>query len=712
MATRLKVSKACINCRRRKAKCDGQHPTFKIQGGITRLNRSAVQACGPCLGREETGCMYTGQRDQRSRRSELSQPWALQSRVSKPASPIRSLSTMSSHPATETFLSRSGLLSCCSTESVVSSQENRSKPDSRSTDAAVPMTSDSIIDTRFFGGSSASSFLKQINLAIDARLGQSPQAKSSQEHNLAPRPSLTHVGNASGLDPRDPQSYMLPNRRFANSLLQAYYDLVWATFPIHDRAVFQDAYESVWQGTTSEIPEQTLYCLMNLIFALGSQFSDAIEPNQRREVGEVFWNRAFKLFGSPSDGRASIERVQCMLLMGLYLQSTCEIHECWMIIGSAIRMAQSLGLHLPTAQNSNYRETEMARKAWHGCVYQDQILSMTFGRPSTITSAPFESVPLPKMIDDEFLDTQTQPSATRPDGGITIMAFFVKSLELFKIANDIQHEAYRQQRGFRNGEINHLISIFQLDNRLVQWAQTLPVHLHYSKNIEEDEGLVFRRQRVVLRARYLYARISLLRPILAELYLEEASFGSSEFPKEKTLRQPLMVECTVLCFQLAHEMIDVLHSNFNHETVTGPVPAWWFGVLFIYTAATVLLAKRLQPLGKHHIPCGSDTQDDAWDRAIQMLQAYSRVSQSAERCIAALEILLTKVQNAGLNRSSERGNMETRLPLDEVHRISVLDESTPLGGGEDVNASVDFGGFDFNIDDMFWLNAPLTDFLF
>jgi predicted CoA-binding protein len=126
---------------------------------------------------------------------------------------------------------------------------------------------------------------------------------------------------------------------------------------------------------------------------------------------------------------------------------------------------------------------------------------MTFGRPSTINSGPFDRVPLPKMIDDEFLDTQTQPSATRPDGGITIIAFFVKSLELFNIANDIQNEAYWQQRGVRDGEVNHLISVLKLDNRLVQWAQTLPVHLHYSKCIQEDESLVFRRQRVVLRAR-------------------------------------------------------------------------------------------------------------------------------------------------------------------------------------------------------------------
>ncbi|KAF5007797.1 hypothetical protein FDECE_5921 [Fusarium decemcellulare] len=182
------------------------------------------------------------------------------------------------------------------------------------------------------------------------------------------------------------------------------------------------------------------------------------------------------------------------------------------------------------------------------------------------------------MLDDEFLDAEIQPAPIRPDGNITIIAFFVKSLELFEIVNDIQYEIHQPPKDANNREINRLISVLQLDNRLVHWAQSLPDHLGYN-TIDQEEGLVFRRQRVVLRARYLYARISVLRPVLSDWYLKQTSTGTSQHRTERSLSQPLVEECATLCFETAHEMIDVLFSNFNFDTVTGPVPAWWFGVL-------------------------------------------------------------------------------------------------------------------------------------
>lgn len=95
-----------------------------------------------------------------------------------------------------------------------------------------------------------------------------------------------------GAELKDPQDYILPPRRFVDNLLQAYYDLVWAVLPIHNRTIFQDAYESAWLGSTSVIPERTLHCMVNLSFALGSQFSEAVQPSKRKEVGQSFWNRA------------------------------------------------------------------------------------------------------------------------------------------------------------------------------------------------------------------------------------------------------------------------------------------------------------------------------------------------------------------------------------------------------------------------------------
>lgn len=237
-------------------------------------------------------------------------------------------------------------------------------------DVMTGMVGDPARSVEFFGRSSAGSFLRQINSAIDAQLGQSQMAASRDLDGVSPMRTSNH-GTCQMKDPRD---FVLPQHRVADDLLQCYYDYVWSILPVHDWVAFKAAYRDLWTGASPVIPEATLYCMVNMAFALGSQFSVSIEPDQRREVGQSFWERARKLFGPHTHDSASLERVQCMLLMGLYLQSTCDTYECWMTIGSAIRMAQSLGLHLSNAIKKvpGSREVEIARRVWHGCVYMDR----------------------------------------------------------------------------------------------------------------------------------------------------------------------------------------------------------------------------------------------------------------------------------------------------------------------------------------------------
>lgn len=245
----------------------------------------------------------------------------------------------------------------------------------RDVDAMTGVVGDPSKSLEFFGNSSAGSFLRQINSAIDARLGPPTrvprialeEVSPSQDGRTTPRKD----------DFADRLHFILPQRTVADDLLNAYYDLLWAVFPIHDRIAFDDAYQAIWLGSSASptlIPERMLYCMMNVIFALGTQFSEAVEPSQRRQSGQVFWKRALKFFGPNSNSGASLEGVQCLLLMGLFSQSTRESYQCWMTIGAAIRMAQSLGLHVSSSARGprSAREVQMARRVWHGCVFLDR----------------------------------------------------------------------------------------------------------------------------------------------------------------------------------------------------------------------------------------------------------------------------------------------------------------------------------------------------
>ncbi|KAM0549847.1 hypothetical protein ACHAPJ_009289 [Fusarium lateritium] len=567
--------------------------------------------------------------------------------------------------------------------------------------------SDPSTSKEFFGRSSVSSFVRQVSSVINT--------KPASEADKVTTTQASRLSSVQTTGPVDHHDYMLPPRRYADDLLVAYYDLVWAVFPILDRTVLQSAYEGCWLGSSCAIPEHVLYCIVNLVFALGSQFSAAVEPSQRRETGLSFWNRARKLYHY-DNREASLERVQCLLLMGLYLQSTSESYECWMTVGSAIRMAQSLGLHscVQSTGHLSRREDQIRRRVWHGCVYQDRInvasvLSMTFGRPSMIAKWLQTPSGLPAMIDDEYLDTQTEPSATRPDGGPTVMAFFRKSLELYDIINDTLIELYLDPKDSRNKEIHHLGLVLGLDQRLVEWVESLPDHLKYSHPVP-DEPLAFRRQRVVLRARYLQARMILFRPTLADLYLKPHEGTTSASSKEQSLSHNLIVQCARLCFEAAHEMLDVLYDNFNFDTVTGPVPAWWFSVLYIYTAATVLLSERLPSV------CGpsqvSELWTHYWDRAIELLGAYARVGESAKRCMAALGLLSAKVQDAtSRSRGHDNG---TCAQIDERHADaaeSLGQDSEWLNSIEHMELLPDLGHIDFDVDDSSWLIGSNVDMI-
>ena len=70
----------------------------------------------------------------------------------------------------------------------------------------------------------------------------------------------------------------------------------------------------------------------------------------------------------------SLSLVQMLCLTGVYLQSTQHANRCWNSVGLAIRVAQSLGLHLNEVGGRKIPqlEREMRRRVWHTCVVLDR----------------------------------------------------------------------------------------------------------------------------------------------------------------------------------------------------------------------------------------------------------------------------------------------------------------------------------------------------
>jgi hypothetical protein len=136
---------------------------------------------------------------------------------------------------------------------------------------------------------------------------------------------------------------------------------------------------------------------------------------------------------------------------------------------------------------------------------------MTFGRPAMISKSLADAVPLPAMIELESLSHQANLNSFQPGTPTLMKAFFVHSLQLYSIINDILLELYMaDDQGGQKDPHNltpeqsyqsfDMVAILKLDGDLMTWGRTLPPHLRISRT-ESSENKIFWRQAVVCRAR-------------------------------------------------------------------------------------------------------------------------------------------------------------------------------------------------------------------
>ncbi|RAL13334.1 fungal specific transcription factor domain-containing protein [Aspergillus homomorphus CBS 101889] len=538
-----------------------------------------------------------------------------------------------------------------------------------------------------FGSSSAGTFMKLIQAAVKGTDHSAEQPLQDDPARVAVPHSLDEPPVSSY---GEPSLMVLPARDLADCLIQAYWECEWSLYPIVDRPKIEAVYQTAWDAGGPHCSPTTL-SLINLCFALGCAYSSLIPPKDRKIMSQDFFTRAEALYHR-IQYIPSLEKVQCLLLFSIYLQSTDHVFRCWMAVGEAIRMAQSLGIYQDRPASSRepaaYRENK--RRTWHGCVWLDRVMSATLGRPGMIPKWLFNSVPLPAMIDDEFLDVQTTSSAIRPDGKPCTLAFTVKAFELYQLFDDILHKIYLSSTGGEDFE-NKLIPALDFDREIQAWEDSLPSHLHYHSSTTRD-GLID-RQATILRIRLLHMRTVSLRPALIRHCKPGAPTYTMkpQIPTRSFLSEVMYSESSRMCFQFAHELINLFDAKLDAETMTGPLPSWWYSVLYVYTAATVILVERFLET-KESIPRQRSNAVRAWDTAVRILQSYSVVADSATKCLVALEALSETLccdQQGDTAGSGTGANAEARNRNLFLEMTQLLGEKTSVPP--------------FDFDDFLWL---------
>ncbi|TQB77337.1 hypothetical protein MPDQ_002974 [Monascus purpureus] len=491
------------------------------------------------------------------------------------------------------------------------------------------------------------------------------------------------------------------SKGLSDRLVTTYLTLEYVNLPIFDMSGFKSAYEAVCSSGDLNNGSTLFYGALNVIFGISCLATRDMDEVQ----ASAFYDHGQKLAGSFDSNDRSL-LIQFYILQSQYLNAIGNPRLAWVVIGFAIRYAQSFGLPFGTGIGGDRGTKEVSRKIWHSAMVLERMLALQLGLLPQ-TSNPFQ-IPLPTHLDSDYIDTISgrKPSAReRP----STVEFLAASARLYGHVEDIMalEKEYKIGHGgcaAKKVLALDLTSFLKVDNLLHDWNLSLPLFLQPEEPVDSSDDPIVLRQRNILRIRYLYVRLRLYRPlfILALIlstkcncdpegaaHLTEKDFSSPDSP----ICWSFVRDSALKCISAAMELVKIVSANDNQrrpfrnnnnnnknveDSHINPVPAYWENVDYIYASGTILIASGLCPF----ISSNETDQvnrwkiEKSWSKALHLLEAYEEIRQQskslknvAQICLKTLKsfpsaaegLLEALIMNVGLDERARNGSIPRKV---------------------------------------------------
>ncbi|KIW18217.1 hypothetical protein PV08_02505 [Exophiala spinifera] len=226
---------------------------------------------------------------------------------------------------------------------------------------------------------------------------------------------------------------------------------------LHVRKMVDDFYDH------GIVHEQVNVCCIYLLIAIGARSFSGSDAEQISTTHfAASWSMHDIILAAPY-----LASVQCLILMTIELTNQNKEGQAIFAIGTAVRIAQSLGLHRPLSAHKEIIELRFVQKnyrlrscVWWTCYCLDKKLCFECGRPSIIndTDCDVESI----SLEDDGNVTETSEAAVFP-----------YLIQICRILSTIMSRLYGRMAE-SNDELSLLRQIEAIDKMLTDWRSSLP----------------------------------------------------------------------------------------------------------------------------------------------------------------------------------------------------------------------------------------------
>ncbi|PVH74792.1 hypothetical protein DL98DRAFT_428701 [Cadophora sp. DSE1049] len=513
-----RVWRACLECRKRKSKCDGKEKCRSC----TLKNRDCVyfESNDNASGSRQATAML----DQRYQQMDaLCQK--MEDLMGQFNTSLQILNTATGRVELQSSQNLE------TTAEVDKNCDNSESDDSEGGELDGPenvgkgvadhyMTTDSYGKLRFVGGTS--------NMVIIEAL-----------KSLSPQGSMTNVSTEAGPTARDtdplefpfftrgvtwprlpglakPEQLALPPRYISDLLINLYFDQLHYTMPVLYRPHFMQRYRLLLASRSSGNIDAGFLSVFFAVCACAAGLLPR-EPGQPAMfTGLRYYENAVSLHYA-STGEGSVERVQCLALLSMTTSGWNTLSQSWLLAGQACRAAQEIGLHVRVLKE------ELCRRVWWSVYGLDRqvyirVLSNCLGRPMAVEDGDCDCE-IPLDLDDEELEgyCRSPNSSFLNDQKTSRLTGFIVFSKLCKVSGQIARSMtslmlQHKDKSLRKGrKLRRLVT--ELENELSQWLQEVPDVIKFSVN-DFDQTSPYLTMCVISYSIHAGCIINLHRPLI------------------------------------------------------------------------------------------------------------------------------------------------------------------------------------------------------
>jgi hypothetical protein len=232
-----------------------------------------------------------------------------------------------------------------------------------------------------------------------------------------------------------------------------FFNRIYPILPIFDQETFTSMIDLLQTSSVSALQPKD-YPTLACAYAVFSASADEAE-GQVTDVGTQYLQGAYALFAHIT-AVPYLTSVQALLMLTMILRNRNKDGASWSVLGQAIRISQSIGLH---RRVSNSPETaDLHARIWWSSYVYERIMELETGRPSSIR--------------DHECD-QIMP-AKHP-----LLIYFNGMIGLSHVQTRVIQLLYGDNGGSKSSMKHMLWEMGRIDRTLLDWANEFPESIRY-----------------------------------------------------------------------------------------------------------------------------------------------------------------------------------------------------------------------------------------